>query len=77
MAQHNKITFAKEYCLCRHIPYKFEGERLIIGRGDRYEDGFSLFSVYNFTYAELIKCIDEYIEYDPVTTYFVRVKTKD
>lgn len=72
MTSHNKITFAKEYCLCRHIPYKFEGERLIIGKGDGYEDKIALFSVYNFTYADLIKVIDENVEYDN-DTFFVRV----
>ena len=75
MTSHNKITFAKEYCLCRKIPYKFNGERLTIGKYDgTYGSAVSIFSVYNFTYADLIKCIDEQVEYDPITTYFVRVR---
>ena len=73
MVSHNKITFAKEYCLCRRIPYKFYGETLVIGTGDKWGDKFSIFSVYNFTYADLIKTIDDNVEYDAENTYFVRV----
>lgn len=55
---HNKITFAKEYCLCRRIPYKMKGEQMIIGR-DRKE---VIYSVYNFTYDELVRVINECAE---------------
>ena len=55
---HNKITFAKEYCLCRRIPYKMKGEQMIIGR-DKKE---VIYSVYNFTYDELVRVINECAE---------------
>ena len=55
---HNKITFAKEYCLCRRIPYRMKGEQMIIGR-DRKE---VIYSVYNFTYDELVRVINECAE---------------
>lgn len=73
MANHNKITFAKEYCLCRKIPYKFDGETLIIGDTKTYEGSVSFFSVYNFSYADLIAAIDREVEYSEFGDY-VRVK---
>ena len=51
---HNKISFAREYCLCRNIPYRMKGEQMIIGK----EKKEVIFSVYNLSYAELIKTID-------------------
>lgn len=77
MTSHNKITFAKEYCLCRKIPYKFKGEQLTIGMYDgTYGSAITIYSVYNLTYADLIKCIDDNVDYDPVTTNFVKMKLK-
>lgn len=67
MKEHNKITFAKEYCLCRRIPYKFKGEQLTIGEGG---NSISFFSVYNFTYADLIKTIDQYVIYDNENCFY-------
>ena len=56
---HNKITFAKEYCLCRRIPYKFNGEQLVIG--GKNETKNIIFSVYNIPY-ELVRVINECAE---------------
>lgn len=69
MTNHNKITFAKEYCLCRKIPYKFSGEQLTIGDMKTYNGTVSIFSVYNFTYKDLIEIIDRYVEYDEFGNY--------
>lgn len=71
MKDHNKITFTKEYCLCRRIPHKFHNETLIIGEKPTYK---TIYSVYNFTYADLIAEVDKLCEYDAVTTYFVGMK---
>lgn len=70
MTNHNKITFAKEYCLCRRIPYKFKGEQLTIGDDKK----ISFFSVYNFSYSDLIAEIDKYVEYDETLTYYRGIK---
>ena len=73
MKEHNKITFAKEYCLCRKIPYKFNDEQLTIGDMKTYNGTVSIFSVYNFTYKDLIEMIDKYTEYNEFGDY-VRVR---
>lgn len=73
MTNHNKITFAKEYCLCRKIPYKFSGEQLTIGDMETYNGTVSIFSVYSFTYKDLIEIIDRYTEYNEFGDY-VRVR---
>lgn len=72
MSIHNKTTFAKEYCLCRRIPYKFKGEQLTIGDMKTYGGSLSIFSVYNYTYHDLIDVIDYHTEYDALGHY-VRV----
>ena len=66
MATHDKITLAREYCLCRKIPYKFHGEQLVIGDKNGKD---VIFSVYNFTYTELIAVIDRMVEYDDFGWY--------
>lgn len=55
--EHDKISFAKEYCLCRRIPYYFHGEHLSIG--DKQYGYRSIFSVFNLPYKELIETIDK------------------
>ena len=72
MSDHNKISFVREYCNCRRIPYRIVNEALYIGKGR--EKHFIMYSVYNLTYKELIETIDRYCEYDPVSTHFVAVK---
>lgn len=74
MREHNKITFAKEYCLCRKIPYKFKGEQLTIGDMKTYNGSLSILSVYTYTYQELIDMIDYYTEYDAFG-YYLRVNS--
>ena len=66
MKDHNKISFVREYCHCRRIPYKITHEALYI---DKH---YFCFSVYNLTYLELIQEIDKACVYDNITTYFVR-----
>ena len=66
MKEHNKITFVREYCRCRRIPYRISREALYI---DKH---YFCFSVYNLTYLELIQAIDKACVYDGVTTYFAR-----
>ena len=60
---HNKETFVKEYCLCRRIPYKLKGETLYINKQP------VIFSVYNLTYQDLLKTIDNWCEYDSNTCF--------
>lgn len=63
---HDKISFVREYCRCRRIPYRIHGESLYIN------GCYFCFSVYNLTYAELIQAIDKVCVYDSVTTFFDR-----
>ena len=65
MKEHNKISFVREYCRCRRIPYRIDRETLYI---DKH---YFCFSVYNLTYSELIETIDKVCEYDSITTHFV------
>jgi hypothetical protein len=65
MRQHDKISFVREYCRCRRIPYHFERETLYIA------GGHFCFSVYNLTYSELVQAIDRVCVYDEITTFFV------
>ena len=65
MKDHNKISFIREYCRCRRIPYKIDRETLYI---DKH---YFCFSVYNLTYLELVQAIDKACIYDDITTYFV------
>ena len=65
MKQHDKISFVREYCICRRIPYRIMRESL-------YIDGeFFCYSVYNLTYSELIQAIDKACQYDNTTTFFI------
>ena len=66
MAVHDKVTLAKEYCLCRRIPYRFIGEQLIVGDKNGKD---VIFSVYNFPYSEIISVIDRMVEYDEYGWY--------
>ena len=60
MKEHNKRTFAKEYCLCRRIPYKFKGEQLILGKDKKTV----IYSIYNIPYSEIVSTIDKCVEDD-------------
>lgn len=61
---HNKISFTREYCNCRRIPYKIKGEALFI-------NGYQIcYSLYNLTYKDIIEMIDNVCYYNSVTTYF-------
>ena len=65
MKEHNKITFVREYCRCRRIPYRINRETLYI---DKH---YFCFSGYNLTYSELVQAIDKVCVYDSITTDFV------
>ena len=65
MKDHNKISFVREYCRCRRIPYRINHEALYI---DKH---YFCYSVYNLTYSEIIQAIDKACIYDSTTTYFV------
>lgn len=64
MATHDKVTFVREYCLCRRIPYRFVGNfgQLIIGNSNVGAD--CIYSVYNLPYSELVSTIDSMVQYD-------------
>jgi hypothetical protein len=69
MAQHNRITFTAEYCRSRHIPYRIKREALFIGS---YQVCFSL---YNHTYIDIIRMIDDVCLYDPYDCYYIGLST--
>lgn len=53
MKNHDKISFTREYCKCRRIPYSVKGEAL-------YIDGFQVcFSLLNLDYAAIVEMIDK------------------
>lgn len=64
MKDHNKITFVREYCLARRIPYKIKGEQLSIRDKGTKSEWFTCFSIYNLTYSELLNVIDRMVIYD-------------
>lgn len=58
MPKHDKISFTREYCRCRSIPYRVKGEALFI-------DGEQVcFSLLNLDYAAIISMIDAECYYD-------------
>lgn len=60
---HDKISFTREYCRCRRIPYRFIGESLVI-------DGYTIcYSIFNITYTEIVKMIDDSVHYDELGFY--------
>ena len=73
MKDHNKITFVREYCLARRIPYKIKGEQLSIRDKSINSIWFVCFSIYNLTYSELIRVIDNAVIYDETSTFFQAV----
>lgn len=55
---HDKISFVREYCRCRRIPYQIKREAL-------YIDGLQVcFSVYNLPWLELVEMVDKAVYYD-------------
>lgn len=61
--KHDKISFAREYCLCRRIPYRIKGEALFI-------NGYQVcFSLYNLDYSDILKMIDTAVIYDKYGRY--------
>ena len=65
--KHDKITFTREYCLARRIPYKIKREALFI-------DGVQFcYSLYNLTYADIVNCIDSFVKYDDLTTFYIGI----
>lgn len=69
MTEHNKITFVKEYCKCRRIPCRFKGESFVIGDSKVKFGAITYYSAYNFSYPDLIKEIDRFVEYDEYGYY--------
>ena len=74
MTQHNKKTFANEYCLCRNIPHRWVGDsvcQLVIGNRESGED--CIYSIWNIPYSEIAYTIDSVVNYDEFGR-FVSVK---
>lgn len=69
MTEHNKITFVKEYCKCRRIPCRFNGEKFTIGNPKEKFCSVTYFSAYNFSYPDLVREIDRFVEYDDYGYY--------
>lgn len=69
MAEHNKITFVKEYCKCRKIPCRFKGESFDIGDTKDPFGHIHYYSAYNFSYEDLIKEINRFVRYDNCGCY--------
>lgn len=60
---HDKISFAREYCRCKRIPYRFNKESLVI-------DGYTIcFSIFNIPYTDIVKMIDDSVYYDECGFY--------
>lgn len=60
---HDKISFAREYCRCRRIPYRFKKETLLI-------DGIPVcYSIYNIPYGEIVQMIDRSVVYNEMGFY--------
>jgi hypothetical protein len=68
MANHDRITFTAEYCRARRIPYRVKREALFIS-GKQV-----CYSLYNLTYSEILRVIDDFCEYDQTTTFFAGLK---
>lgn len=64
---HDKVSFTREYCQCKKIPYRIARNEALTIAGYH-----AIYSLYNLTYNEIVNAIDEMCEYDPVTTYYVR-----
>lgn len=63
MTMHDKISFTREYCRCRRIPYRFNREALVI-------DGSTVcFSIYNILYTEIVQMIDKEVIYNEMGFY--------
>ena len=62
---HDKISFTREYCRCRRLDYKIEGESLLLkwftekGNTHYYQVCFSL---YNYSYSDIIIIINDFCE---------------
>ena len=65
---HDKISFTREYCKCRRIPYRIVNEQLYIDKK------FICYSLYNLTYEDIIKVIDNAVQYEMVTQFYMNVK---
>lgn len=60
---HDKISFTREYCRCRRIPYRFKNETL-------YIDGYAIcYSIFNIPYAEIVQMIDKEVIYNEMGFY--------
>ena len=64
---HNKVSFTREYCQCKKIPY-----RITRNEGLTIAGSHAIYSLYNLTYGEIVRTIDEMCEYDMVTTNYIR-----
>lgn len=53
---HDKISFTREYCNCRRIPYRIKGESLYIWN---FKYNQVCYSLYNHSYADIMKMIDD------------------
>ena len=67
MKNHDRISFTREYCRCRKIPY-----RIVRNEGLTIAGYHAIYSLYNLTYAEIVRAIDDMCEYDALTTEYIR-----
>ena len=65
MKQHDKISFVRENCRCRRIPYRIAHETLYIA------GKYFCYSVYNLTYLDIVQAIDNVCVYDEISTFFI------
>lgn len=63
---HDKISFTREYCRCRRIPYRIKGETLYIGD---FKFNEVCYSLYNHSYADIMKMIDNEVYYNEFGFY--------
>ena len=68
MAAHNKLTFTAEYCRARRIPYRIRRHALYIA-GRRI-----CYSLYDLTYGDIIRTIDEHCIYDDLSQFYIAAK---
>ena len=63
MKFHDVISFTREYCRCRRIPYRIKGEALFINGRQ------VCFSLLNLDYHYIITMIDNAVIYDSFGRY--------
>lgn len=65
---HDKISFTREYCRCRRIPYHFDKESLYI------DNHYICYSIFNIPYTEIVPLVDKHVAYDSLGFYSYYLK---